>query len=106
LLLLKQVHNRRYLQMARAANTYRGNNTSKVAGRGKLRREEIRIQRQTEINAVVQDLGRALRATPEPIEEDDQYTTPVTETIEETATERKNRLARERRATKKMEAVA
>ena len=107
--------------MARPGHTYRGNTPGKTVGRGKIRRQEIRERRQQEALAgitspaaeSVQEQSNSTPIVPQNIDpsiDPSDYDTslpadtvwvPLTEETTETPAERKNRLARERRAAKK-----
>lgn len=88
--------------MARPAHTYRGNNASKVSGRGRFTRLRLAAERNASPVPVV---SKSLLVDDKIDVHFDEVATdnaPVVETVEETPTERKNRLARERRAAKKL----
>jgi hypothetical protein len=101
-------------KMARPAETYRGNNASKVAGRGRFTRLRLAAERNEALKTPVPVTNTehlTLQTLSPEVEEEmmnmkygspGENVTVTFETVEESAKERTNRLARERRAAKKL----
>lgn len=103
--------------MARPAETYRGNNASKVSGRGRFTRLKLAAERKEALTASIAgiQMGSGPGISKSTLVHDDvdvhfdevaivnsPVEEPAVESVEETAKDRTNRLARERRAAKKL----